>query len=141
MKLKLETSEITNPTLQHLEAWVLTLKDHLQEDNPFDSLEELSVQLLVWKDQFIKNNPYESHWGDRIVIRFYLDEVILISDERSGEYIHITQEYEIFSKPDKITDTLVKITAIILLVAGLLAYQISRSQVIYEQPRKEISHE
>lgn len=91
MKLQIETSELTNPTLMHLEAWLLAIDEHLQQDHVFASLDELATNLETWRSEFCRGD-LAYHWGDQVTVMVYGNEVILISDQRSGEFIKVKEQ-------------------------------------------------
>lgn len=91
MKLQIEKSELTNPTLMHLEAWLLAIDEHLENDHVFADLDELATNLETWRSEFCKVD-LEYHWGDQVTVMVYGNEVILISDQRSGEFIKVKEQ-------------------------------------------------
>jgi hypothetical protein len=88
MKLLIQTSEITNPTLIHLQEWLHAIDKNLRNEIVFESLEDLATNLEKWRSEFCKGNIIY-HWGDRVLITIYSDKVILIIDQRSNEFIKI----------------------------------------------------
>lgn len=93
MKLHIETHGLTNPTLMHLEAWLLAIDEHLANDAVFEDMDQLASQLEQWRSEFChREADLESHWGDQVTVMLYGNEVILISDQRSGEFIKVTEK-------------------------------------------------
>lgn len=92
MKLHIEKSELTNPTLMHLEAWLLAIDEHLQNDHVFNNLDELATNLESWRSEFCRGE-LECHWGDQVTVMVYGNEIILISDQRSGEFIKVKEHF------------------------------------------------
>lgn len=91
MKLQIETSDLTNPTLMHMEAWLLAIDQYLQKDHVFGCLDELATNLETWRAEFCQGE-LECHWGDQVTVMVYGNEVILISDQRSGEFIKVKEQ-------------------------------------------------
>lgn len=128
MNLQVEKTTLTNPTLMHLEAWLLAMDQHLKEENVFGSMDELATQFEYWRSEFCrKERDLECHWGDQVTVMLYGEDVILISDQRSGEYIKMSkldeEEKETplpSKKPKGILSSLVSAIAKIFLVMLLL---------------------
>jgi hypothetical protein len=91
MITKTEKSEISNPTLAHLEDWMEAIRSVDDRQEPiFKSLDELATKLEQWRVEFMEEcKELAYHWGDMVTVATYGNEVILISDQRSGEYIKI----------------------------------------------------
>ncbi|PRY90621.1 hypothetical protein [Mongoliibacter ruber] len=94
MRLEIEKSELTNPTLEHLEAWLLAIEEHLQNDHVFDSLDQLAITLEEWKSEFCRPEKNgNEHQGDHVLIILYGDDLILICDQASGEFIKVKEAF------------------------------------------------
>jgi hypothetical protein len=94
MKLQIETSGLTNPTLMHLEAWLIAIDEHLANDHVFDDMDQLASQLELWRSEFCnRESDLQCHWGDQVTVMVYGNEVILISDQRSGEFIKVKEQF------------------------------------------------
>lgn len=90
MKTKIKFStEITNPTLKHLADWIEALKTYLKGDDAFQDIDSFSTQLEQWRSEFCAHAEVKYHWGDLVTVMTYGESTILISDQRSGEFICI----------------------------------------------------
>lgn len=84
-------TNLTNPTLakiyQLIEA-IIYLDD--ESTNIFLSLDDLATKIEQYRMNFIiDSQELKCHWGDMVTVAMYGDDTILISDQRSGEYIKL----------------------------------------------------
>jgi hypothetical protein len=85
------SGNITNPTIKHLMDWIEAVDLYLQNESPFDCIEKYAIQLEHWRKKFSEEQvELESHWGDLVTVAVFGKEVILISDQRSGEFVKLT---------------------------------------------------
>lgn len=90
MKLLMEHNSLHSYTIQHLLGWVESLTVLMDtEDWPFDSAEELALQLEVWREQFQRINS-GIVGAEPVLVMLYGEEVILIANQATGEYILFT---------------------------------------------------
>lgn len=92
MKTSKETSEtVMNPTLRKLLEWIEAVNTYMTKESPFICIEQYADSLERWRVEFIEaRQEIEAHYGDLVRIATYGNEVILISDQRSGEFIKLT---------------------------------------------------
>lgn len=93
MKTTVEFSgNITNPTLQHLADWIEAVNEFLTDEPVLQTMDEMARQLEYWRSEFCRYDTDPStHWGDLVTVVTYGEDVILISDQRSKEFIKITK--------------------------------------------------
>lgn len=93
MKTTVESSgEITNPTLKHLADWIEAVNEFLTDEPVLETVDEMAKQLEYWRSEFCRyDNELTSHWGDLVTVATFGEEVILVSDQRSGEFIKLTK--------------------------------------------------
>jgi hypothetical protein len=94
MIAKLElTNTINNPTLKHLIEWVDAVNESItEEDMVLNTMDDLAMHLEWWRSEFC--NPkidVKEHQGDFVTVAIYGDELILVSDQCSGEYFKVTK--------------------------------------------------
>lgn len=86
------SGELTNPTLKHLADWLEAIALYLEEEHAFADMEALAKQMEYWRTDFIQSaRELKCHWGDLVTVVTYGEDVILISDQRSKEFIKITK--------------------------------------------------
>ncbi|MFN3802609.1 hypothetical protein [Belliella pelovolcani] len=91
MMTNIEKTELTNPTLLKIEEWIQAINSVDTADRPiFNSADELADSLERWRMDFIiESKELEYHWGDLVTVACFGEEAILVSDQRSGEFIKI----------------------------------------------------
>jgi hypothetical protein len=90
MKFKTLKSDITNPTILYVADWISLIQAEFREDQIFDNVDDLAEQLEKWRHEFMDDqSSLDQHWGDQVTVATYGHEVILISDQRSGEFVKL----------------------------------------------------
>ncbi len=88
MKFKTLKSDISNPTILYIADWMALVQSQFKKEVIFENVDELAAQLEAWRVEYIRDQKHlESHWGDQVTVVTYGQEVILVSDQRSGEFI------------------------------------------------------
>jgi hypothetical protein len=92
MKTSKETSDmLMNPTLRKLLEWIEAVNSYQAKESFFTCIDHYADSLERWKVEFIEAcGKSKVHQGDMITVATYGDDVILISDQRSGEFIKLT---------------------------------------------------
>lgn len=91
MKTSKETSEtVMNPTLRKLLEWIEAVNSYHAKQSFFTCIDHYADSLERWRVEFIEAcGEIKAHYGDLVTIATYGDEVILISDQRSGEFVKL----------------------------------------------------
>lgn len=102
MKMKVfmtKSQHLYSLSIQHLQGWMECIAPVIETDDcPFDSTEELALQLDRWRMDFQKRNPTHNESIEPVIIIQYAQQVILICNQKTGEYIKITVIPNIQSK-------------------------------------------
>ena len=85
------SSELHSQTILHLQGWIEALDEIMDsQDCPFDTTHELAMQLDQWREEFQKNSGDRHVEKEPVVIITYADQVILVCNQQTGEYIKLT---------------------------------------------------
>lgn len=84
-------SKLHSLTILHLQGWIEALGEIMEsEDCPFETTNELALQLDHWREEFQKHSGDRHIKKEPVVIITYGDQVILICNQQTGEYIKLT---------------------------------------------------
>lgn len=91
MKVLLKETELSSFTMLHLQGWIEALDLILDsEDCPFDTADELAIQLDSWRAEYQRNCGNHSAAQEPILITVYGNEIILVCNQETGEYLKLT---------------------------------------------------
>ena len=84
-------SSLHSLTIQQLQGWIEALDEILESDDcPFSNANELALQLDHWREEFQRNCPDRHVKKEPVVVITYGNQVILICNQQTGEYIKLT---------------------------------------------------
>lgn len=90
MTLHITHNLITGHTLRHLHEWIESIGILANTpDWPFPCLDDLAMQLEMWREEFQRINQALVS-KESVKVLTYGEAVILLCDERTGEYIKLT---------------------------------------------------
>jgi hypothetical protein len=97
MKVLIEKTPLHSYTLQHLLGCLETISIMMDtEDWPFTNAEHLATELETWRQEFqITNKGLIS--SEPVLILLYGENVILIANQKTGEYLlftYITESHD-----------------------------------------------
>jgi hypothetical protein len=118
MKFKTLKSDISNPTILYIADWMALVQSQFKTEVIFENVDELAAQLEAWRVEYIRDQKHlESHWGDQVTVVTYGQEVILVSDQRSGEFIKM---YDFDFAPEPTTSRKRPLLILLILTALLM---------------------
>lgn len=90
MKVLMSGNSLRSLTIQHLQGWIEALEHILDTDEPFEDADALALQLDHWREEFQKNCGNHTAKHEPVIVLAYGNQVILICNQKTGEYIKLT---------------------------------------------------
>jgi hypothetical protein len=85
-----QSDHLYSLTMLHLQGWMEALEEILEtEDCPFENATELALQVDHWREEFQRNCGEPNVKREPVVVITYGNQVILICNQASGEYIKL----------------------------------------------------
>jgi hypothetical protein len=92
MKINIQQKKVSNPTLRHLIEYLNDARPYIEKENVFKDMKELANEIINWKREYcLRFEEIEYHWGDKVIVTLYANNIILVCDERSGEFFKVSK--------------------------------------------------